>query len=514
MADWNSLVENYFNQSKALTMDAIDKLIGEFLDHEINFLQEASTRGVAHPDKVGKEIANKEGKVLTISDFAHFQIGKDEIEDAEALTARVQQAIEGAGAELVYEYPRKNKTAIVVLAEDADGKKYAFVKYTASKFMWREKDFGNETGFFMKGTQASKEILSLGPATLIANEGPIAIDGLPEYVTSRARASEDVPQSFAESLPEFFSSVYQKQEPTLLKFDSSEQRNQSLSSVNKYFGEIMAPVLLGKSHMLSPQPSSALDDARENLLGEDRNWTDANAVSYPEEANFPLVDSFLHFDDKKIGVSSKSKKGANPSVRNFMDLISAGNAGEREAKLREAGFGEYLDLVKTIAGNTSKVGPIKLALSMGLIGEGEAQEAIDFIKQNPDLPQARLSDRLDALSANHGNVKISELAANPELNKNSKYRPSNHLIAGIAKQVAKEVNSKQSPSFTDFAKAVYAYSDMVQIYGKFTKAGEDSCKMESFKIIYPPLFDGQMLLNAGKGYTSSGQNDKLTIQIK
>lgn len=514
MANWDLLVEKYFNKKNTLTAETIEQLIGEFLDHEINFLQEASTRGVAHPDKVGKEIANKEGKVLTISDFAHFQIGEDEIEDAEALAARVQQAIEGAGAELVYEYPRKNKTAIVVLAEDEEGKKYAFVKYTASKFMWREKDFGNDTGFFMKGTQASKEILSLGPATLIASDSPIPIDGLPDYVTSRAKASEDVPQTFAESLPEFFSTVYKRQEPSLLRFDSSEQRNQSLSSVNKYFGEIMAPVLLGKEHMLTPQPASALNDAKENLLGEGLNWTDASAVSYPEEANFPLVDSFLHFGDKKIGVSSKSKKGANPSVRNFMDLISGGDAGERETKLREGGFGEYLDLVKTIAGNTSKVGPIKLALSMGLIGEQEAQEAIDFVRENPDLAQARLSGRLDELSANHGNVKISALAANPELNKNSKYRPSNHLIAGIAKRVAKEVNSKQSPSFTDFAKAVYAYSDMVQIYGKFVKAGDDSSKMENFKIIYPPLFDGQMLLNAGKGYTSSGQNDKLTIQIK
>ena len=51
MADWNALVESYFLQKKTLTYDIVDTLIGEFLDREVNFLDEASTRGVAHPDK-------------------------------------------------------------------------------------------------------------------------------------------------------------------------------------------------------------------------------------------------------------------------------------------------------------------------------------------------------------------------------------------------------------------------------------------------------------------------------
>ena len=90
------------------------------------------------------------------------------------------------------------------------------------------------------------------------------------------------------------------------------------------------------------------------------------------------------------------------------------------------------------------------------------------------------------------------------------------MIAGVAKAVENEVNKGGvgGKTFTEFAKAAYALADMVQIYGNFSPEGDQSAKMENFRVIYPPLFDGEMFLDAGKNYYSSGQKGKLTIEIK
>jgi hypothetical protein len=267
----------------------------------------------------------------------------------------------------------------------------------------------------------------------------------------------------------------------------------------------MAPVLLGKEHMLSPQPGSALTDAAKAF---DVKWDEATGVSYPEEANFPLVDSFIYFGDKRIGVSSKSKKGANPSVKNFMDLIEK---SEKQQQLRNDGFGGFLDLIGVVTKDSSKVGPITAALSLKIISLADARQALSIINGKSQSTTPKLND----LSSNHGKVSISDVMKNPELAKNPDYSAANHLIAGVAKAVANKVNKEgiDGKTFTDFAKAAYALSDMVQIYGKFSPEGDQSAKMENFRIIYPPLFDGEMFLDAGKNYYSSGQKGKLTIKI-
>jgi hypothetical protein len=466
-------------------------------------------KGVAHPDKMGKEITDKSGNKLTLSQFEFIQIGDKvgnvEIEDTDTLQAVANEVTKDS--DVLYQHPEKitkaAKAVIIVFAKDEKENLKSFIKYTKSSPTWQESKFAKETGWTLSGTQSSKEILAFGPSTLIGSGDVIPIANLPQIVINNAQGK--LPQAFVTALGPFFNAVYNKGN-SLLSFDSSEQRDKSMSSLDKYFGEIMAPVLLGKEHMLSPQPGSALTDAADTFKV---NWTDASGVSYPEEANFPLVDSFLHFGDKRIGVSSKSKKGANPSVKNFMDLIEK---SEKQQQLRDDGFGGFLDLIGVITKENSKVGPIAAALTLKIIGPADARQALSIINGK----SKSITPKLDDLSSNHGKVSISDVMKNPELSKNPDYSVANHLIAGIAKDVANKVNKEgvDGKSFTDFAKAAYALSDMVQIYGKFSPEGDQSAKMENFRIIYPPLFDGQMLLDAGKNYYSSGQKGKLTIKIK
>ncbi len=529
MANWNLLVENYFSKKDILTLDKIDDLVLEVLK-ESTTLYEASKRGVAHDDKMGKEIVNQKGDKLVLSDFAFIQIGQDGVEDAEALGRKVEDIISSAGMEVLYQHPevptRSHKAAILVSAADDSDKKFAFVKYTSSSSLWREVDFEKATGFSMKGTQSSKEILALGPQTLIGTDAEITITNLPTVVAKNASASSAIPAPFTESLGVFFDNVYSKSGDAVLAFESSEQRDNSLSSVNKYFGEIMAPALLGINYKL--QPDAVILDAQKNLLEPfGLTWADSTAVSYPQAPQNPLVDSYLHLGDRKIGVSSKSGKGANPSVKNLYSMIFDEASEEQRQQLREAGYGDYVDLVKLLTESSSKLGPIRAAVKLGILTEAAAQEAVDVIKNKIGVQEVNVSDELEKISSFHTPLRRMKLGVNQVKSLDSDaqskivktYSPANHLVAGIAKAVAAQINAEESAQgggkkFTAFGKAVFNFSTMVQIYGKFSKAGEAATVMNDFRIIYPPNFDGEMLLDAGKGYTSSGQNDKLTVKLK
>lgn len=472
---------------------------------------EEGKKGVAHPDKMDKVITDKAGNKLKLSTFKKYTKGdiRKLFADGASLTADISSFLQSQNADKNVDYnsdpnmtPEKEaklQSAIVVVAKDDKGVGHAFIRFGGGS-TWQESQFAQATGYTLSGTQSSKEILAFGPNTLIGSGGEIAVENLPQVVVNNAKGK--LPEAFVASLGPFFNAVYNGGN-SLLSFDSPEQRDKSMSSLDKYFGEIMAPVLLGKEHMLSPQPATALKDAADTFKVD---WKEATGVSFPEEANFPLVDSFLYFGDKRIGVSSKSKKGANPSVKNFMDLIEK---SEKQQELRDDGFGGFLDLIDVVTNNNSKVGPIAAAKTLGILSDTDA--AIKFIKG-----EAKISDELNNLSRNHGKASISDVMGNPELAKNPDYSAANHLIAGIAKAVANKINKEgiDGKSFTEFAQAAYALSDMVQIYGKFSPEGDQDAKMENFRIIYPPLFDGKMLLDAGKNYYSSGQKGKLTIKIK
>ena len=255
-------------------------------------------------------------------------------------------------------------------------------------------------------------------------------------------------------------------------------------------------------------------------------WADSTGVSYPQAPQNPLVDSYLHLGDRVIGVSSKSGAGANPSVKNLYAMIFEEANDEQRQQLRSAGYGDYIDMVKLLVESSAKLGPIKVAITLGILTEAEAQEAIDVINNKVSMQEVNVSAKLNQVSSFHTPIRGVKMGVNDVKSMDEAsmaklvrtYTPANHVIAGIAKAVAATINSQESEQggkkFTAFGKAVFNFSTMVQIYGKFKKSGDSEIGMQDFRIIYPPNFDGEMLLNAGKGYTSSGQNDKLTVKLK
>jgi hypothetical protein len=554
--------------------DTIDLLLEQVI-------QEVSRKGVAHPDKVGKTMKNPAtGESLTLVDFKH--VLKEEGQDKEDLFNAVENILASAKPPIPITWISHDSSdklrnnhgvGVIVVGQDSKGKSQAFIKFFNKSTMWKQIDFFRDTGWTIADTQSSRENLSFGPATLIKTEGQVSINKLGELVIQNATGN--LPDVFVDSLPEHFKNLYAKSTPSALKFENNEQRSESLPSVRKYFGEIVAPLILGKDFML--EPKSVLGEAKENLLDPQgiSDWSTATAVSYPTDPANPLVDSYLHFGDNLVGVSSKSGTGANPSVKNLYMMLFEEAAPEQLQRIRDDGFDDYVNLIETLNNNSQKMGPIRAAVEFGLLSERDANEAVQFLKDNPDLLEAQLSDRLNQLSAGHGlklpnfgmtgglgvmdlskliqernrpslvqkgkrgiwhlkyfngvnevekNLKTTdkEEAASKVANAfgvvaGSGYRPANHLLAGIAKTLAAKINAEQLnglTKITQFARRAYAFSNMVQIYGNYSPSGEADVQMDTFKIVYPPKFQGEIILNAGKGYTSTGQNDKMTVELK
>ena len=128
--------------------------------------------------------------------------------------------------------------------------------------MWRQIDFFEDTGWTLTGTQSARENLYFGPNALIKTENPVGINKIGNLVIQNAKGQ--LPDVFVRSLPQHFKDIYAKSSPSVLKFENQEQRTDSIPSIKKYFGEIIAPLILGQDFMLEPQRN--LDQAQENLL--------------------------------------------------------------------------------------------------------------------------------------------------------------------------------------------------------------------------------------------------------
>lgn len=91
------------------------------------------------------------------------------------------------------------------------------------------------------------------------------------------------------------------------------------------------------------------------------------------------------------------------------------------------------------------------------------------------------------------------------------YNIGYHAMAGLAKYVAGYINIK----FTNFSKVCVALlntSPLIQV-NTFAKADQNLIKITGFKSIWPPEFDGQISVVAGKSYYATDISNKLTFKF-
>lgn len=497
-------------------------------------------RGVAHQDKMGKKIKNKEGEELELTGFQVLQVkNPPEITNQKDLVNAVAQIAKSKNATVLFNNKEgqedsltgTTKGAILVLAKDASDKNYLFVKYGGTGTLWKEKEFATMTGWTLGGTQASKEILAIGPDIITNSEQIRPLANIPGALDAGTLSQLD--SELAKSLPAYLEAAVSGQDLPLLNFESTESRDRYLSSLYKYLSEVMGPIFLATGNQKYLANDAVLNDALENLLKPVgvNSWTESTGISWPSSKNERLKDSIVHYGDKQdVFVSSKAKAGANPSLAELYKGLADLESNQREELVKLYGPGNDSG-INLYTGNPEDPGvvdimadrrhawwslPLRIAaeLSPGgtqILTEDEYNKSVEIFKNSRANQWRTLETDDQALLQKLQGFK-QYIKGNTQ---NEKYREALHIIAGLAILTQNTIN--KTGIFTNFGKAMYNRFPLVQIYAKkgaYMPDGETGVKSGPLEIIYPARFDGEMYVDAAKNYFSTGNKGKMTIKIK
>lgn len=260
-----------------------------------------------------------------------------------------------------------------------------------------------------------------------------------------------------------------------------------MPALRDYFNEIMQPIAL-----MGGVVGGDAEQARNELAGG-AEWRECS-VYWPMAGNEPLVDSILTAPNgQKIGVSSKGGKGADASIKNIFDAyIKAKDEGNRKL-LRSAKF--TIDIIKIVQANTGVQGPIEVAKFLGIRGLND--------KVQSEIEEYIASGKEDLDGVSKAGLKLIGIA-----NPREGFKTGYAMLTGAAKLVAAKINSNQD--FSKGAMALMNQASMIQVYTTLKKVGND-VKLDNFKAVYPPEFDGHLIVNGTKNYMATTNKGKLAF---
>lgn len=261
---------------------------------------------------------------------------------------------------------------------------------------------------------------------------------------------------------------------------------ENLEAIRDNLGEVLQSLALSYGIV-----GGEAEEARKVVLNN-TPWSKLG-IHFPAGKTYGLVDFYLRAGNYSLGVSSKGGKGAPASVRNLYEGI---NNAKKSGQDLEA---EYPDAAAVIAAINIKSmvdGPLSLAIGYGLINSAQAEEVKTMIaahqRENPPDWVAPWTNKFKA-----------------DPNKNWNY--GFWVLSAIAAEVAEQVNS--NPKFSEGCLAFLNYASMMQMYTQ-AKVDNGDVQITNFTAIYPPNFQGTIVLKAGKSYYASGINQKYVFDFK
>lgn len=260
----------------------------------------------------------------------------------------------------------------------------------------------------------------------------------------------------------------------------------NFTAVRDNLGEIIQPLAVAYGVV-----GGDADLARKKVL-KNSPW-EKMVIHFPPGKTAGLVDFYLRSGNLSLGVSSKGDKGAPASAKNLYDgMINAKKTGQ---KLDE----EYpfaAKIVTHIATSSMLDGPLTLAIEYGFITQPQAIEVIAMIKSHQrENPPKWIKPWTDLF------------AAKSHTNWNYGY----WVLAAVAAKVASTIN--QNPEFSEGCIAFLNSSSMMQIYTEAAKDKNDAV-ITGFRSVYPPKFQGSIILDAGKSYYATGNHQKIVFDFK
>lgn len=266
-----------------------------------------------------------------------------------------------------------------------------------------------------------------------------------------------------------------------------------MEAVRDYFGEIMQPVAL-----MGGVIGGQAEDARQ-VLAAGAPWNKCR-VQFPMAMNAALCDSFLIAPNgQEIGISSKGGSGAKASAKNLYDAYKK---AEREGNAELLNTVKYAATVVTVIAEESALnGPFKLGMMLKIpnITADLQYEVGLYIKTG--------KNNFNGIS-NTAKQILAPYTVKPDV---VGFNTGYAIMAAVAKTVANVVNMNEQ--FSAGALALLNQSSIIQIYTKMAKKGDDAV-LTGFTAVYPPNFEGRVLMDGGKNYYSSRVGGKLAFYFK
>jgi len=275
------------------------------------------------------------------------------------------------------------------------------------------------------------------------------------------------------------------------------------------FGEVAAPLAITRGINVT----GSIQAAEEQLLGlldPGTKFTSITQAEFPEDIAEKLVDSYLITPNgSKVGVSSKDKKGGAAAsissiietINNKLDVIK-----ERVPDF-ETRYADYISRLRVIEKSTGKNVAFNLAVDMGIISQQTATAAYDLLVSDPGNVEALQSIG----NGGYYETTVNWDGYNPKTD-HPMYRVSYHAAASLARIVAAEFNKDKQQTYSFFA-TVLESSNMIQVMTTLSAKG-DQAAFTKFDVIYPPVFDGDIKLEAGSYFFATKPPQGFTFKIK
>ena len=290
-------------------------------------------------------------------------------------------------------------------------------------------------------------------------------------------------------VPKLISALEQLSNGSMPNFESEREQ---LPAIRDYFGEIMGPVAFRGG--LDNNGQSEI--ARKELL-DGANWNDCQ-IRWPQEMNYALVDSiFKGPNGAEVGISSKGGKGASAGVTNIAKAMA--RASDELLQTHS----KAVEIINIINDNSALNGPFRLAEYLGFLPVGLEEEINSYIKQVKKDFKGISKGANELISGTYGELQ--------DPSKVPGFNTGFALMSKLAKKITMHINTN-IPEFSDGCLAFLNQSAIVQLYCKMGVKGSDTFVAE-WKSVYPPTFEGRILLDSGKTYYSSRIGSKFSFKF-
>lgn len=259
-----------------------------------------------------------------------------------------------------------------------------------------------------------------------------------------------------------------------------------MSALRDYFGEIMTPVALTSGII-----GGDAEKARKLLVND--SWASCE-ISWPQAMNNNLIDSvFTTKEGLEIGISSKGGTGAKASIKNIYDAIEKARK-ENSTLIKK--YKNVIDIIDLINQETAVTGPLKLGQQFGIINETQAEDIVTLIQSGTKV-----------VPKQYANMVTNYKAVTTHQN----YNAGLHVLSSLAKHCADRINalpntSKALSSFMNQATIIQIYLDM--------KTKSQDAVVSGFRSLYPPNFQGKLVVSADKSYYSTQPPSKFVFSWK